>query len=78
MDRKTKFKVCRMGFLKGFLSALAVTYLFYRNLAISCMISVIYGFYNVFRERKEYQKKQWKRYWWILQGDGRQRILIIL
>ena len=58
MDRKTKFKVCRMGFLKGFLSALAVTYLFYRNLAISCMISVIYGFYNVFRERKEYQKKQ--------------------
>lgn len=39
--------------------AMAVTCLFYRNLAISGMISVFYGLYYIFREKREYQKKQY-------------------
>jgi len=58
MDSRIRFKVWCTGFLKGFLLAMAVTYLFYRNLAISCMISVVYGFYNTFWEKREYRKRQ--------------------
>lgn len=51
-------KIYRNGFLKGFGVAMLVTYLFYRHLLISFFISVIYGIYYIFREKKEYRKRQ--------------------
>lgn len=58
MDNKTNIKMCCTRFLKGFLLGMAVTCLFYRNAVISCVLSIIYGFYYMIRERKEYQKRQ--------------------
>ena len=58
MNRKTKFTICRNGFLKGFFTAMAVTYLFYQSMAISVPVSFVYGLYGIFREKKEYRKSQ--------------------
>lgn len=58
MGGKIKFKIYCRGFGKGFFIAMSVTYLFYRSLVIAGVISVIYGIYSVFREKKQYQKRQ--------------------
>lgn len=57
-DKKMKFKVYRNGFLKGCIVSMAVTYLFYRSLVISGIVSLLYGIYNIFQGKKEYIKKQ--------------------
>ena len=51
-------RVYRNGFLKGFFLAVLVTFLFYRDLLISLFISVIYGIYYIFYEKKAFQRKQ--------------------
>lgn len=58
MRGKIHWKVCAKGFGKGFFTAALVSYLFYRNLLFSLVLSIGYGVYSIFREKKDYLKNQ--------------------
>lgn len=51
-------KVYWNSFLKGFGMAMLVSYLFYRHLLFSLVISAGYGIYRIFKGKEEYWKKQ--------------------
>lgn len=51
-------KVYRNGFFKGFGMAMLVSYLFYRHLLFSLLVSTGYGIFHIFKEKREYWKKQ--------------------
>lgn len=56
--KKIEKKVYGYGFLKGFCMAMLVTFLFYKHLLLSLFLSLIFGIYYIFYEKKEFQKKQ--------------------
>lgn len=51
-------KIFRNGFLKGFAKAALVSFLFYRSVSVVLLIGCGYGIYNIFVEKKNFQKKQ--------------------
>lgn len=55
---KGMVKVYRNGFFKGFGMAMLVSYLFYRHLLLSLVVSTGYGIFYIFREKRDYWKKQ--------------------
>lgn len=59
MKRTSHWKVGMKSFVKGFLQAALVSYLFYRNFWITLVGSAGYGIYFIFWERREHQKRQY-------------------
>lgn len=51
-------KIYAKGFGKGFIKAVFISYLFYRNLWISLVLSSGFGLASAFLEEKEYHRKQ--------------------
>ena len=58
MRMGTDWKIYAKGFGKGACKAAFVSYLFYRIVWLSLIVSIGYGIVSVFLERKEYQRKQ--------------------
>ena len=59
MRMGTDWKIYVKGFGRGVCKAAFVSYLFYRTVWLSLVVSIGYGMVSVFRERKECQKKQY-------------------
>jgi len=58
MRMAKNWKIYAKGFGKGAYKAAFVSYLFYRTIRLSMIVSIGYGIVSVFLEKKEYQKKQ--------------------
>lgn len=58
MKKRSDIRIYAFGFLKGFLQAMLVSFLFYRHLPLAVGISLLYGVYHIFWEKKEYQRRQ--------------------
>lgn len=58
MKKNISWKVYRNGFLKGFIKATLVSYLFYRNVPIMLVVGGGYGIYSIFSEKKIFLREQ--------------------